>query len=613
MLTRWLQAFVFAFAAAVAITSPALGQPAAPHSFAAKDGHFELDGKPLQIISGEMHYQRIPRAYWRERFRMAKAMGLNAVTTYVFWNVHELQPGVYDFSGNNDVAEFIREAQQEGLYVVLRPGPYVCAEWEFGGYPAWLLKDHSLVLRSSDPKFIEPAARWFKRLGQELAPLQIGNGGPIILVQVENEYGSFGNDHAYMEKIRGLLVDAGFTKSQLYTADGAEQVPAGSLPDLPVGINFGGADAGAARREFDKLKNIRPNGPFFNSEYWDGWFDHWGGKHASTNAANEADNLDWMLKQGYSVSLYMFHGGTSFGWMNGANSDGKNYEPDVTSYDYDSPLDESGRPAPKYSLFRDVIAKDTGATPPAVPTAAPAMKIPAIKLEESIALWKVLPAPVGSEQLQSMEDLGQAYGYILYRTRLKGASKGNLVLDGLHDYAQVYVDGKLAGALDRRLDQKQLPVDVPADGAQLDILVENTGRINFNVILRGERKGIVGQVTLDGKPVSGWDIYPLPMQQPAKYSFTKSPCEGACLYRATFQVDRPADTFLDTSAFTKGEVWLNGQPLGRVWNIGPQTTLYVPGPWLRKGENEVVVFDLQGGAGRMLVGRDKPILGGKSE
>jgi beta-galactosidase len=544
---------------------------------------------------------------------MAKAMGLNAVTTYVFWNVHEQKPGTYNFSGNNDVAEFIREAQQEGLYVVLRPGPYVCAEWEFGGYPAWLLKDHSLVLRSNDPKFIEPASRWFKRLGQELTPLQVGNGGPIILVQVENEYGSFGNDHAYMEEVRGMLVDAGFTKSQLYTADGAEEVPAGSLPDLPVGINFGGADAGAAQKEFEILKKVRPDGLFFNSEYWDGWFDHWGGPHASTNATNEADNLDWMLKQGYSVSLYMFHGGTSFGWMNGANSDGKNYEPDVTSYDYDSPLDESGRPSPKFSLFRQVIAKDTGTVPPAVPAVAPAMKIPAFKLEETIALWRVLPAPVHSEQLQSMEDLDQAYGYILYRTHLSAATKGNLVLDGLHDYAQVYLDGRLVGTLDRRLDQKQLPVDVPAAGAPLDILVENTGRINFNIILRKERKGIVGQVTLDGKPLSGWDIYPLPMDQTGKYSFAKNPCKGACFYRATFQVDVPADTFLDTSAFTKGEVWLNGYPLGRVWNIGPQKTLYVPGPWLRKGENEVVVFDLQGGAGRTLVGRDKPILGGKAE
>ncbi len=613
MLTKWLQAIAIAVAAAAALASPALAQQTTPHGFAVKNGHFELDGKPFQIISGEIHYQRVPRVYWRERFRMAKAMGLNAVTTYVFWNVHEQQPGTYDFSGDNDVAEFIREAQQEGLYVVLRPGPYVCAEWEFGGYPAWLLKDHSLVLRSNDPKYIEPAARWFKRLGQELAPLQVGNGGPIILVQVENEYGSFDNDHSYMEKIRSMLVDAGFTKSQLYTADGAEEVPAGSLPDLPVGINFGGADAGAAQKEFAILKKVRPNGPFFNSEYWDGWFDHWGGPHASTNATNEANNLDWMLKQGYSVSLYMFHGGTSFGWMNGANSNGKNYEPDVTSYDYDSPLDESGRPSPKFSLFREVIAKYTGKVPPAMPAVAPAMKIPAFKLEESVALWKVLPAPVHSQQLQSMEDLDQAYGYILYRTHLSGPTKGNLVLEGLHDYAQVYLDGKLVGALDRRLDQKQLSVEVPAAGAQLDILVENTGRINFNIILRKERKGIVGQVTLDGKPLSGWDIYPLPMDQPGKYSFAKTPCKGACFYRATFQVNLPKDTFLDTSAFTKGEVWLNGHPLGRVWNIGPQKTLYVPGPWLRKGENEVVVFDLQGAAARTLVGRDKPILGGKAE
>ncbi len=607
MLTRWLQ--VIAAAAVIVSGSPAMGQTTT-HSFAVKEGHFELDGKPFQIISGEMHYQRIPRAYWRERFRMARAMGLNAVTTYVFWNVHEPQPGVYDFSGNNDVAEFIREAQQEGLFVILRPGPYACAEWEFGGYPAWLLKDHSLVVRSSDPKFTDAAARWIKRLGQEVAPLQVGNGGPIILVQVENEYGSFGNDHAYMEKIRGMLVDAGFTKSQLYTADGAEEVPAGSLPDLPVGINFGGGDAHAARKEFEILKRYRPNGPYFNSEFWAGWFDHWGGKHASSNAGNEAANLDWMLKQGYSVSIYMFHGGTSFGWMNGANSDGKNYEPDVTSYDYDAPLDESGRPTAKYTLFRQVIAKNTGTTPPEIPIVAPPMEISEFKAKEAVSLWKVLPEPVRSEQVQSMEDLGQAYGYILYRTHLKGPIKGNLVLDGLHDYAQIYLDGKLAGTLDRRLDQKQLELNVPATGAQLDLLVENTGRINFNVVLRGERKGIIGQVNLDGKPLLGWEIFPLPMEQPAKLLFTSNSCEGACFYRASFQVDAPADTFLDSSAFTKGEVWLNGQPLGRVWNIGPQKTLYVPGPWLHKGANEVILFDLNGNSGRSLSGRDKPILDG---
>jgi beta-galactosidase len=610
VITRWLP--TIACTALLVAAYPAAGQPSPPRSFAVQNDHFELDGKTFQIISGEMHYPRIPRAYWRQRFQMARAMGLNAITTYVFWNAHEPHPGVYDFSGNNDVAEFIREAQQEGLYVILRPGPYVCAEWEFGGYPAWLLEDPSVVVRSSDRKFMEPAARWIKRLGQELAPLQIGNGGPIILVQVENEYGSFGNNHSYLEQVRRALVDAGFTKSQLYTADGAAGLSAGSLSDLPVGINFAGAEAGQARKEFETLRKFRPNGPFFNSEFWAGWFDHWGGKHASTNASHEADNLDWMLKQGYSVSVYMFHGGTSFGWMNGANSNGRNYEPDVTSYDYDAPLDERGQPTPKYALFRRVISEDTGTNPAAVPPLTATMRIPEFQAEQAVSLWTTLPEPVRSAEPKTMEEVGQAYGYILYRRHLNGPREGTLVVDGLHDYAQVYLDGKLAGTLDRRLEQKQLQLRVPAAGAQLDILVENTGRINFNLILRGERKGVTKQVTLDGQALSGWEIYPLPMEQPAKLPFTKSTCEGACFYRATFQLPVPADTFLDTSAFTKGQVWLNGQPLGRIWNIGPQKTLYVPAPWLRKGENEVVIFDLMGSSGRKLVGRDKPILNGKS-
>jgi beta-galactosidase len=590
--------------------SAAPAQRSAPGSFAVHDGQFLLNGKPFRIISGEMHYARIPRAYWRGRFRMAKAMGLNTVTTYVFWNAHEPRPGVYDFSGNLDVAEFIREAQQEGLYVILRPGPYACAEWEFGGFPAWLLKDHSTIVRSRDPKFMEPAARWIERLGKELAPLQIGKGGPIVLVQVENEYGSFGDDHVYMQDIRRMLVDAGFTKSVLYTADGADEVPAGSLPELPVGINFGGGDEGAAKEEFAKLKKLRPNGPFLNSEFWDGWFDHWGSKHGVTNATNQASNLDWMLRQGYSVSLYMFHGGTSFGWMNGANSDGKKYEPDVTSYDYDAPLDESGRPSPKYFLFRDVIAKATGIAPPPVPSVAPAMKIPEVKLAESVSLWEVLPKPAHSQQVLSMEDVDQAYGYILYRKQLDGPAEGALYLDELHDYAQVFLNGKFVGSLDRRLAQNSLVLRVPPAGARLDILVENTGRINFNIVLRQERKGITKQVTLAGKPLVGWDIYSLPMTDAAKLPFTRTPCDGPCFYRANFRVDKPADTFLDTSAFTKGMVWLNGQPLGRTWNVGPQKTLYIPGPWLHSGENEVVVFDLDGQPGRTLLGGDEPILGG---
>jgi beta-galactosidase len=612
--TSFFCAFLFA------ITSAASGhqKPAstqAPGTFVASDGQFLLNGKPFQIISGEMHYARIPRAYWRDRFRMAKAMGLNTVTTYVFWNVHEPTPGAYDFSDNLDVAEFIREAQQEGLYVILRPGPYACAEWEFGGFPAWLLKDHSTIVRSRDPKFLEPATRWLHRLGQELAPLQIGNGGPIILVQVENEYGSFADDHAYMRDIQHALLDSGFTKSQLYTADGADEVPAGSLPDLPVGINFGGGDVGAAQREFAKLKKLRPNGPLFNSEFWDGWFDHWGGKHGVTNADNEAANLDWILRQGYSVSLYMFHGGTSFGFMNGANSDGKNYEPDVTSYDYDAPLNESGRPTPKYFKFRDVIAKATNTTPPPVPEVPPAMKIPEFKLTQAVSLWSVLPPPKHSEQVLSMEDLDQAYGYILYRKQLQGPAEGDLVLDELHDYAQIYLDGKSIGSLDRRLNQNHIALKIPSAGARLDILVENSGRVNFSMVLRGERKGITKQVTFAGKPLLGWDIYSLPMTdilkrlpQPGQSS---SSCVGPCFYRGAINLDKAADTFLDTSAFTKGALWYRGKLLGRIWDIGPQQTLYLPGAFMlsQRGFFDVTVFELNGhDIPYSLEGRDQPIL-----
>lgn len=575
-------------------------------TFRVQEGHFELDGKPFQIISGEMHYARVPREYWRERLRLAKAMGLNTVTSYVFWNVHEPRPGVYDFSGNQDVAEFLREAQAQGLFVILRPGPYACAEWDFGGFPAWLLKDHSMVVRSRDPKFMAAARSWLIRLGKELAPLQIGNGGPILLVQVENEYGSFGDDHEYMQQIREMLIAAGFTKSVLYTADGAEEVPAGSLPELPVGINFGGGDAGAAQHEFEILKKLRPNGPFLNSEFWDGWFDHWGGQHGVTNATNEAANLDWILRQGYSVSLYMFHGGTSFGWMNGANSEKGDYQPDVTSYDYDAPLDESGRPTKKYWMFRDVVTKARGVTPPEVPSVPPTQKIPEFPMPEAVSLWDVLPVPVKSEQIQSMEDLHQAYGYILYRTELKKAAGGDLLLEDLHDYAQVYLDGHLVGTLDRRLGQNRMPMPKPA--GRLDILVENTGRINFSLALQGERKGITKQVTLAGEPLKNWEIFPLPLTDGAKLPFTKTKCHGPCFYRGTFRAEQQADTFLDTSAFAKGELWLNGRALGRVWNVGPQKTLYVPGPWLKQGENEVVVFDLKGEPGRTLRGRETPVL-----
>jgi beta-galactosidase len=613
--------------AAVPASSVAAAAPepdGKPHVFRAADGQFELDGKPFRIVSGEMHYPRIPREYWRARLKMARAMGLNAITTYVFWNEHEQTPGIYDFSGNNDVAEFIREAQQEGLWVILRPGPYVCAEWEFGGYPAWLLKDPATVVRSSDPKFMQPATRWIRRLGQELSPLQIGNGGPIVLVQVENEYGSFGDDHAYMEANKRALVDAGFTKAQLYTADGPSVIANGSLPDLPVGINFDGNHPGEAEKSFATLEAARPNGtnpnPRFNSEFWAGWFDHWGGEHAHTSTETQAANLKWILDHGYSVSIYMFHGGTDFGWMNGANSSDTKptqYEPDVTSYDYDAALDESGRPTAKYFVFRDIIAKATGVIPPPVPEVAPPIAIAPFKLTEAASLWDNLPKPIESDKPLTMEDIGQAYGWILYRTQIGAASPTGRVT--VHDYAQTYIDERQGSgaAADRRKGTVSLEADIQTLDHSMhrwDILAENSGRINFSHQLVHDRKGIVAYQPPANLPAGAkWLMYPLPMTTPWKLPFKAAECSGPCFYRGTFTVDRPGDTFLDTSNLTKGQLWINGHALGRFWNIGPQKTLYVPGPWLKQGANEVVLFDVDGHPSPTLEGLTKANLGASKE
>ncbi len=592
-MTRVLFRFALAFCILIPAFSgiPAQTTATSPHTFTVSGSQFLLDGKPYQVISGEMHYPRVPRAYWRDRFRKARAMGLNTITTYVFWNVHEPRPGAYDFSGQNDVAQYIREAQQEGLNVILRPGPYVCAEWDLGGYPFWLLKDRSMVLRSSDPKYLAAMNRWFARLGKEISPLLLRNGGPIIAIQVENEYGSFGDDHAYMEAVKKSLEQNGMAADVLYTADGVEQIPKGSLPELPAVINFG---SGEAKKTFAALKSIRPNGPFMSGEYWAGWFDHWGEKHHTTDPAREAAELEWMLRSGYSVSMYMFHGGTSFGWMNGANSDGKNYEPDTTSYDYDAPLNESGQPTKKFYAMRDAIARVSGKSLPDVPPPSPAREFLFSTHMETASLWNNLPRPVESATLLTMEDLDQAYGYILYRTELAAGDGGELAIGGLHDYAQVYVNQKLVGSLDRRLDTSRMNLPIDKSARTLDILVENTGRVNFTTVLRGERKGITESVRIGGNEPKSWKIYSLPMDKIEGLHFLSGTCDGPCFYRVGLNVPEVADTFIDTHSVHKGEAWINGRPLGRFWSIGPQFTLFTPGSWLHKGQNDVVFFDLMG-------------------
>ena len=576
------------------------------HTFTVEGKQFLMDGKPYQIISGEMHYPRVPRTYWRDRFRKAKAMGLNTITTYVFWNVHEPQPGVFDFSGQNDIAEYIREAQAEGLNVVLRPGPYICAEWELGGYPSWLLKDRALVLRSSEPKYTAAVTAWFARLSQEIKPLLLKNGGPIIAVQVENEYGSFGDDNTYLEGVKKELVDAGMGDTILYTANPPNDLANGSLAGLPSVINFGTGDA---EKGFARLERLRPKGPRMSGEYWAGWFDNWGSKHHETDRAKEAAELHWILQQGYSVSIYMFEGGTSFGWMNGANTDGSNYQPDTTSYDYDAPLDEKGEPRAKFDDFRKAIIEVIGTKPPAVPKQAARVAFPVSAKMLSASLWRNLPTPTNSKTLLTFEDLDQAYGYVLYRTGLDEGDGGKLVLDGLHDYAQIYVDQKLVGTLDRRLGTDSLEIPRQSHAATLDILVENSGRVNFTKVIRTERKGLTGSVTLDGKQPKSWEIYSLPMSDLSGLRFLPEPCNGPCFFRTEMNVSKPADTYLNTRGLHKGMVWLEQQPLGRFWSVGPQFALYTPGSWLKQGSNTITFFDLTGDSSDQIKTSTEPIFG----
>ncbi|HET7814288.1 MAG TPA: beta-galactosidase family protein, partial [Candidatus Baltobacteraceae bacterium] len=453
---------------------PAIAAAAGP-TVTIAGGAFVIGGKPVQLISGEMHYARVPREHWRHRLRMARAMGLNATTTYVFWNVHEARPNEYDFTGERDLRAYLQTAHEEGLHVILRPGPYVCAEWDFGGIPPWLLADPQTQCRTNDPRFMEPAKRWLARLGQEIAPLQSPLGGPIVAVQVENEYGSFGADRAYVRAVYDALTHAGFDRVIRYTDDGIPELPDGSLPELPVA-----GSVGDPRSDIPALKAYRPGNPVMAGEWYPGWFDHWGENHHKVPPEGSVSDLEWMLANGCSSSMYVFHGGTNFGFMNGANySDDMPYQPTTTSYDYDAPVSEGGAPTAKFHAFRAAIAKHTGIAPPPVPAVPHRVIVPAFELAEHADWRDLLHAPVTSEEPQHMEAYGGTYGSIVYRTRLNTGGKKTLSFADVRDYAVVFVDGKQAATLDRRLNQRSAVLDVPENGATIDILVENSGRLNY--------------------------------------------------------------------------------------------------------------------------------------
>jgi len=563
------------------------------HTFSLGDSVFLLDGKPFQMISGEMHYPRIPREAWRARMKMAKAMGLNTIGTYVFWNVHEPEKGKFDFSGNNDVAEFVRIAKEEGLWVILRPSPYICAEWEFGGYPYWLQNEKGLEVRSKEQQYLKAYDTYIREVGKQLAPLQVNHGGNILMVQVENEYGSYGSDREYLAINQKMFRDAGFD-GLLYTCDPPADLMKGYLPGLLPAVN--GDDPGKVKSLVKAAHDGK--GPFYIAEWYPAWFDWWGTAHHTVPAAKYTGQLDTILAAGISINMYMFHGGTTRGFMNGANfKDGTPFEPEISSYDYDAPLDEAGNATAKFMAFRKVIEKHlpVGQALPEVPPAKPAIAIPSIKLTGSATLEDNLPKAKLSKEPLTFEDMKQAYGYVLYRAAIEGGKTGFLKINGLRDYAVVVVNGKTAGVLDRRLKQDSLLIKLPKGKVKLDILAENLGRINFGKYLLQNKKGITGKVTFNGKEVDNWKMYQYPfsnihsVRYLANISSTQS---QPSLYHGVFQLKKTGDTYLDMSKWGKGVVWINGHNLGRYWNIGPQQTLYIPVEWLKKGNNEVVVFEL---------------------
>lgn len=606
ILTFWLTVCML-------LTGCSISKDGEKHNFSIGKGTFLLDGKPFVIKAAEIHYTRIPADYWEHRIQMCKALGMNTICIYAFWNIHEQKPGEFNFEGQNDIARFCRLAQKHGMYIMLRPGPYVCSEWEMGGLPWWLLKKKDIKLRTNDPYFLERTQLFMNEIGKQLADLQASRGGNIIMVQVENEYGAYATDKAYIANIRDIVKKAGFTDVPLFQCDWSSTFQLNGLDDLVWTINFGtGANID---EQFKKLKEARPDAPLMCSEFWSGWFDHWGRKHETRDATVMVNGIKDMLDRHISFSLYMAHGGTTFGHWGGANSPA--YSAMCSSYDYDAPISEAGWATPKYHKLRNLLLQyaDSGQVIPEVPEAYPVIEIPEFEVNEVTPLFNNLPKFQESENIQPMEQFDQGWGTILYRTQLPAVAEGTtLRIDEVHDWAQVFADGKLIGRLDRRRGENTLLLPALAQGTQLDILVEAMGRVNFDVAIH-DRKGITNKVELvnesGSQELKDWKVYSFPVD----YAFVQDKSyakgnkyDGPAYYRATFDLEQTGDVFLDMQTWGKGMVWVNGKSIGRFWEIGPQQTLFMPGCWLKKGKNEIIILDLLGPKQNTVRGLKQPIL-----
>ncbi len=629
--------------AALLVATPSFAQKA-KGTFEAGNGTFLLNGKPFVVKAAEIHYPRIPKPYWEHRIKMCKALGMNTVCIYIFWNIHEQREGEFDFTGNCDVAEFCRLAQKNGMYVIVRPGPYVCAEWEMGGLPWWLLKKKDIRLRERDPYFMERVKLFEQKVGEQLAGLTIQNGGPIIMVQVENEYGSYGEDKPYVSEIRDCLRGIYGKELALFQCDWSSNFEKNGLDDLTWTMNFGtGANI---NDQFRRLGELRPNAPKMCSEFWSGWFDKWGARHETRPAKDMVDGMDEMLSKGISFSLYMTHGGTSFGHWAGANSPG--FAPDVTSYDYDAPINEYGHATPKFWELRKMMEKyNDGKALPAVPKdVAPIITVPKFELKEFSSIFNgedsQFKLPIRKEGgLMTFEEMDMGWGSMLYTTTMPEIPAQSVITADFHDFAQVFINGKYIGKIDRVKNEKSLTLPPVKKGDELEILVEAMGRINFGRAIK-DFKGIVGEVAITAevegiettwKP-QNWVKFGLPdsYEKTAdafvhSNDYTKAENEGQRLgkkpqwnvdgldlvskrgyYRGYFNLTKVGDTFLNFETWGKGQVWVNGHALGRIWSIGPQQTLYVPGCWLKKGKNEIIVLDVVGPKEAVVWGQAEPEL-----
>ncbi len=586
---------------------------AATNTFELGPDAFLLNGQPFVMRIGEIHSARVPREYWKHRLQMAKAMGLNAVCAYLFWNQIEPREGQFDWSGSAGIAEFCRLAQAEGLWIVLRPGPYACAEWEMGGLPWWLLKHDDIQLRTRDPRFLAAVRNYFTEVGRQLAPLQVTRGGPILMVQAENEYGFFGKDAEYMGEIRRALVDAGFDVP-LFACNPVWHLRNGYRKDLFPVVNFGSDPEGA----FKKLREILPKGPLMCGEFYPGWFDTWGQPHHRGKVERYLRDLETMLKMNASFSIYMAHGGTSFGFSTGAD---RPFKPDTSSYDYDAPISEAGWTTDKFFQTRDLFARylQPGESIPEPPAAPPVISFPPTRSTGFAPLLADLPDSVRSEQPLNLEKLDQAHGAVLYRTMLPAGPEAVFHAAGVHDIGQLFLDGVRVATFDRR--NRVFLAELPAreKPAVLEVLVEAMGRVNFGVEVH-DRKGLHGPVRVGDEELRDWEMFSLPLDsghlnrlrfQPAAVapaSDTPFECLRPGFHRFEVDLKEVGDTFLDMRPWGKGMVWVNGRNLGYYWNIGPQQTMFVPAPWLKPGCNEFIVLDYVGDADAELAGLEKPIL-----